>query len=75
MKTINIRSQNSFAISDTRMGAVTRMFSVSGTIQYAMVNGNVGVVTVQQGRAAKNYVYDLDRGTLQRIYSVASRRP
>jgi hypothetical protein len=70
MKTINVRTKNSFAITETRTGQVTGVRSVDGEIQNVVVSGTTGVVTARKDGTNKNYVYDLERGTVMRIYSV-----
>lgn len=70
MKTINVRSKNTFAISETSSGQTTAIRSVDGDIQNVIVSGSTGVVTVTKGTAKKNYVYDLERALVIKCYSV-----
>ena len=70
MKTINIRNKNTFAISETSIGATTSVRTVGGEIKNVVVSGNTGVVTARKDGATTNYVYDLERGILLKAYSV-----
>lgn len=70
MNTINVKGTNKVQIHNLRSGALERSFNVSGRITGAHNVGNgTAVVTTNQGTYNKSYVYDLNRGTLKKIFS------
>ena len=69
MKTVNIRNKNTFDIRETSTGQTTSIRTVNGEIKNVVVNGTTCVITARKDNSNKNYVYDLERGTLKRMYS------
>lgn len=70
MNTINVKGNNKVRIHNVRTGSLQREFNVSGRITSAQNLGDgTAVVTANQGRYNQSYVYDLNRGTLKKIFS------
>ena len=68
--TMTARDKHTLAVYDARRGVLLRTHTVQGDIVSVNVTGTTGNVLAKQGPFQKMHVFDLQRGTLVRSFSV-----
>ena len=69
VRTITLRGKRSFAITDASNGQTIKVLSVDGDILSTTVTNTTAVITASKNGSNKNYVYNLNRAILERVYS------